>query len=75
MSWEPEGNQAISVTFRFRDDAPAYGCLVEAFDSEDASIGYVSARPQGQDERVMTMNLDQGKSSAVKRVAVTDCDV
>jgi hypothetical protein len=76
VEWEVLDGAAISVDLRFREDAPAYGCLVEAFDGSGASLGYVSARPKNQEERTLTMKLDEGASSAaVEDVRVTDCDI
>lgn len=45
VDWQSKGERAIAITFRFRDDAPNYGCSVEAFNLEGESIGLVQAKP------------------------------
>jgi hypothetical protein len=75
LEWGRLSATSIHVTLEFRDDAPSYGCLLEAFTEDDRSIGYLRARPRGQNVRVMRMELDRGTSDEVERVSVTDCDI
>lgn len=73
--WVPSGEHAVSVELAFRDDAPSYGCEVDAYDRDGKSLGFVIAKPRGQETRTMTMPLDRGTSDEVERVAVADCDI
>ncbi len=75
VEWEPVSARALEVTVTFRDDAPPYGCSLEAFTAKDESVGYLRARPKNLEQRVMTMRLDDGTTEEVERVAVTDCDM
>lgn len=81
VDWEVIDPTTLQVTLRFRDDAPWWGCSVEALsddpslDVDERSIGVLRAKPMKRQARVMTMHLDNGTANDVDKVEVTDCDV
>ena len=75
VGWEELAPRRLALEVRFRDDAPSYGCLLEAFSSEGESIGYKRARPRGESERTIEMFVREGTAGDVVDVRVTDCDV
>lgn len=81
VDWEIVNPTTLEVSLRFRDDAPWWGCSVEALsedpslDVEDRSIGVLRAKPMKKESRVMEMHLDNRTAADVDTVRVTDCDV
>lgn len=75
VGWEEVASRRIVMEVRFRDDAPKYGCLIEAFAGAGESIGYKRAIPRGETERTIEMFLRYGTAEEVVDVRVTDCDM
>jgi hypothetical protein len=74
-SWSVRSERSLLLEVGFRDDAPGYGCGVEALSSDGESLGWKRARPRGEEARETVMYLSDGRAAEVDDVRVTDCDI